>query len=300
VRLAVAGIVLAALLAGCLGDSGGDGSGGSATTSTTTGPGAASSSSTTMPPAGAGPFVVDLLLDFAFEGCRGVSVVSSLAPIEDVQALLPDGFTAAASDVPGGNAASVAVDLLACANLTVAGQTRLQDTYYGQVYTFIERPAERVPDAPDAPIQEYVFRTLAGEDVLAALWPAAGYDTRSGPAHLDLTSPGVGLPVDPGLRMADGAAGDYALTANGNLLAPSSVSGGFARYTALADGSVLVWTGSHALDGAFRGQGSADVADDDALARFEAAGGLQGEAFLWADGALRGMDLRRVFTPLGP
>lgn len=294
-RSVVAGIVLVALLAGCLGDGGGNGDGDPTTSPTTAS--TSSSSSTTTPPA-TSPFVVDLLLDFSFEACRGASVVAS-APLEDVQALLPAGFTAAPTDLSGGNAASVAVDLYACGTLAVAGQPRVADTYYGQVSTFIERPEERVPGAPEAAIQEYVFRVLASEDVLSALWPAAGYDTRSGPAHVDLTSPGQALPVDAGLRMVDAAAGDYAVMANGNTLAPAAVSGSFARYTALADGSVLVWTGNYALDTAFTGQGAADVADDDPLARFELPGGLQGQASLWSDGAVRDMDLRRIFTPPG-
>lgn len=294
VLLAVAPLALA----GCLGSS----PGGPEPTDTGT-PGPSSSSQGSTGPPQPSPPVVDLLLGFALEGCRGVSV-RHVAPIAQVQALLPPGFEAEVMDgtegLPGGGYGQAVVDLYACGNLT-ATSARVPDTFYGQVAVPIAPPSDRVPGAPAATYSEYVLRVLAGQDVLANLWPAAGYDTRSGEAALQVAAaPG---PVDVGARTAQGAIGDAYRVEASAARAPGApgapVVGGFARYTALADGSVLVWTGRYEFPGGLGGQGAFDVPADDPFAGFEslATGRAGTVAVVHEAGSMAAMDLRRVFTP---
>jgi hypothetical protein len=311
-RLALA-ILLAAGLAGCLGGDREDGPPGPTPSLTSTGTGS-SSSTTTGPPA---PLqVLDLLLAFEFTECSGISVHHE-RPIEQVQALLPEGFTAAPAPdapTPTPGVGVLAVDLFACGNLTTAA-VAVPQTYLGLVYTYIERPTDRLSSAPDATVHEYVFRLLAGTDVLATLWPAAGYSTYSGDANVTVGPPLEPDPLlgplvpDPLARFgqASVANGDdlgtgYFLVATGMQLAPLAAARTqtFARYTLHVDGdgSVLVWTGTYELPTAARGPGSAEVAADDPFAVYAPpeAQALAGIASQYDAGAIRGQDLRRVFT----
>lgn len=249
------------------------------------------------PPPAAGPtpsptpLVFDLLSDFAFEGCRGISVVSAW-PVDQVQALLPDGFVAAESpSAPG--LADVAMDLTTCGNLTTPN-VRIANVSFGMLYTHIEQPGERVAGAPAADVHEYAFRLLAGNDVLAALWPAAGYDTYNGSVHVGM-GPAGDLPVDIGPRTGNASVGDYFMIAS---TAPAAASGAttgrFARYTALGDGSVLVWTGTYESV-AWPAYGSFMVADGDPFAGFEVANNIVGSARLMEKADAVDQDLRRFF-----
>lgn len=278
-----------AVLAGCLGSGGGDGG----EPASSTGP--SSSSPTPSPTDSPLPqsLVVDLLPDFSFAPCRGISVQAS-RPEDQVQALLPEGFTAAPAFGSDGLAV-VGLDLYACGNLTTPN-AQIPDVVFGQVYTHILQPAERVPGAPEASVHEYTFRLLSRPDVLARLWPAAGYDTRNGTADVSIGVPG-NAPVDLGLRVGNGSVGpEYSLLAEGSSpLVPVPASGTFARYTELADGSVLVWTGAYDLPSLTSGPGTFDVAGDDPLAGFEAADGIAGLARLYESGGMVEQDLRRFF-----
>jgi hypothetical protein len=288
--LLVALLALAASLAGC---SGGDGGAGGEPSSTF-GPSSTASLPTTMAPVPpVTPLVFDLLPDFAFEGCRGLSVVSD-QPIDQVQALLPEGFTAAPS--PSAPAFGlVAMDLFACGNLTTPN-VRIAGMAFGMLYTHIEPPAGRVAGIPQADVSEYAFRLLAGQDVMAALWPAAGYDTYNGTVGLRIGPVGdLPFPVDVGARSGNGSVGEaYFLLASspGPAATPSEAT--FARYTALEDGSVLVWTGTY-RSSAMAGQGSFMVADDDPLAGFEVANNIAGGARLMETAEAVDQDLRRFF-----
>ena len=300
---AVAVAALAALLlAGCLGGSG-DGGGQPGPTPTPTASQSTSDTGTPAPP----PEPVqtlDLLLSFGFVDCDGFSVQVE-RPLADVQALLPDGFTAAPPPgAPSGvGYGAVVVDLLRCGNLTTPSVS-VPSTYVGLETTYVQRPTGRVPQAPDAPVQEYLFRMLAGQDVLAALWPAAGYDTYSGPANVTLL-------MDAPARSGFGSVlPDYFLTASGGQADP--LGGGrtqpFARYTLLDDGSILLWTGAYDLPAVAAGPGSAEVADDDPFAGFatpptpgipgtpiQSRPTLAGIARHVDGGSVTGQDLRRLF-----
>lgn len=289
---APARVLLAALLAlaaaGCLQPSGS----GNPPSSPSTGPQGSATATASPTPPPASP-VVELLPSFALGPCAAVSVQSA-QPLDAVQALLPEGFTAAPFQSDG--TAMVALDVYACGNLTTPS-VRIADTLYGQAYTRILRPQGRVPGAPEAEQQEYVFRVLAAQDVLASLWPAAGYDTRNGTANVTVGAP-AGLPLDPGARLGSSAVGpDYGSLADGSDRTPPGAPwpGTFARYTELADGSVLLWTGTYEAPAVFAGQGAFSVAADDRFAPFEQAGRVAGLSRLAESVSMTGMDLRRVF-----
>lgn len=295
-RPAVA-MLLVLALAGCLGSGGGGGGGGSSNASTTSHTSSSSSTSTTSNPTG--PPIVDLLLAFALAPCRGISVVVP-QPLADVQALLPDGFVAAPAEfVPGGGTGVVAVDLYACENLTTPF-TAVPATFYGQVYTLIEAPTDQVPHAPNVDVHEYVFRLLAAQDILATLWPRAGYDTVNGSVNVSVGSPAP-LPLDPGFHVGQGNVGDaYFLMAQGQPDAAATLPGdaSFARYTLLADSSVLLWTGEYDVTSLTGGQGVLQVPAGDPFAAFETpAGTLHGVSRLYRETAMLEMDLRRIFYP---
>jgi hypothetical protein len=288
--LLVALPVLLALLAGCSGDGGGgNGPEPSSSGSPTQSPPSPSPSDPAPPPQA---FVVDLLPDFAFEECRGLSLQSA-RPIGEVQALLPEGFTAAPFGVEG--TGLVGLDLHLCGNLTTP-TARVGAIAFGQVYTHVERPVERLLDAPEADVHEYAFRLLAGDDIGARLWPAAGYDTRNGTANLSISPLVDGLPVDPGTRLGDGSIGAYRILATGSPATPVSFPRTFARYTALSDGSVLVWTGAYDSPTGVDGQGSFDVPADDPFSAFDAgANNIPGVAHLLESLSILDQDLRRSF-----
>lgn len=292
-RLAVA-LVLAGILAGCLGGrDGGDGTPGPTSTATGTG---SSTTTSTGPPALLQ--VLDLLLAFDFVGCSGLSVQQA-RPLEDVQALLPPGFTAVASpDSAVPTSGVLAVDLFQCGNLTTSA-VAVPDVYLGLVYTYVARPLERVPGAPDRAVQEYVFRLLSGERVLAALWPAAGYDTYNGTANVTVGPIADG--PDPFVRFGQGSVGDYFLAGTGANLAPlpATRTQGFARYTVLAgDDSVLLWTGTYDFPASATGPGVMQVAASDPFAQYATPREptLAGMARQYDAGAVRAQDLRRIFT----
>lgn len=283
-----AALGLLALLAGCLQSGGGDGP----STSSSPSPAGGLPPSAPQPPPAGSPTVVALLPEFALGPCAAVSMASA-QPLDAVQALLPEGFRAAPYQTASTGLAGL--DLYACGNLTTPN-ARIADTVYGQVYTLVERPADAVPGAPEAGVHEYVFRVLAAQDVLAALWPAAGYETRNGTASVSVDAPPL-VPLDAEVRTGSGSVGaDYGALADGQDHVPASGwAGSFARYTRLADGSVLLWTGRYETAAAFEGHGSFSVAGDDPFAAFEAGNAVPGSARLSESLTMAGMDLRRVF-----
>ena len=282
-RLLLAAFLLALPLAGCFGGDGGDGPTTTAPSSSPTGP------APPRPPPG--PVRLPLLLDFDFNGCTGLSVLQP-QPLPDIQSLLPEPFVAAPFTLVEGVAEDrgvLAVDMFLCAELATPG-TRLPATYYGQLYTFVERPAELVPDAPEG-AQEYVFRLLAGEDVLALVWPAAGYDTHNGSASLSV----MGDPAPA--RAAQAMMGSYQADA-AVVDSPAStlaIETPFARYTRLADGSLLYWNGTYAFPAGWLGLGDYTVPDDDLFAPFRSpAGNLGGMALVYPGGRMEDNRLVRI------
>ncbi|MFA5942885.1 MAG: hypothetical protein WC876_00270 [Candidatus Thermoplasmatota archaeon] len=282
-------LILIVALAGCVGGDDGPSS------SNPTESASSSSSASGAPPTTQG-VIVDLLPDFAFESCRGLSVRSA-QPLDQVQALLPEGFTAASAPVEPAGTAVLGLDLYACGNLTTPDAS-IPDTVFGVLYTHVLRPVDRLPAAPEADVHEYAFRVLARDDVLARLWPAAGYETRNGTADVTLDPVGEGLPFDPGLRLGNGSVGGqyFVLGSGSPAIPPAPSSGSFARYTVVAnDESVLVWTGTYSFSNLLIGQGTFEVPDDDPFAGFESANNLPGLARLFETGSILDQDLRRFF-----
>lgn len=296
---AVAAAVLVLLLAGCAGSDAGDGlaPAPSSTTSTT------SASLPTEPVLPTAVQQLDLLLAFTLDHCEGISFQHARS-LEDVQALLPAGFVAApAPDSAAGQVGVLGLDLYRCGNLTTLAKS-VPDTFIGVQYTYVQRPTERVPDAPDAPVQEYVFRMLAGSDILATLWPAAGYDTFSGNATMDSYEVADGIPSPVLTRQAtvgDDGIDSYQLTASGADLAALEQprTQAFARYSVIpADGSLLLWTGTYALPSVATGPGVLLMPPGDPFERYAPGGkpSLTGTAHQVVGGAVQGQDLRRIFT----
>ncbi len=294
-------LVLATALAGCgddppapqTGGSGGGsgGSGGSGGGPTTPGP--------VTPPSGpTGPFEVTLLGSFEMTGCSGLAVAQATNR-SAVQALLPEGYEAQPLPDPvtgePSDFAALVVDIFHCDNFTIP-TAAIPNTWFGHVYTFIEYPETLTQAEDHGGTHEYQFRVFAGNDTLALLWPAAGYDTHSGSAEADLAGPlpGAGL---PGLLAATSASlGDYRFDAN---LAQSADDRGeqvFSRYTRLADNSTLIWTGVEHLPVTHTGAGQVALATDDPFAGHGAvdAGTLAGPTVLIDGGSYLGQRLVRV------
>jgi hypothetical protein len=294
-------LLLALVLAGCLGGGGHGGDGGSGSdggdgSGDGGGDGMGAGNGTAPPPPGP-PAVLDLLVDFDLEGCEGLTVLHDQAA-SDVQGLLPDGFTPTPDPVTGQEGSAVlALDLLRCDALATPG-SNVTDTVYGQVYTFVERPTGAFPSAPEAPSQEYVFRVLGGDDILPLLWATAGYEVRNGTASYD---PGPGSGV--GFYLQDFSVGDYRAAAQSSSLAgtalPLPITGGFARYTMLADGSMLVWTGTYGFPTALGGTGRFAVPSDDPFYPFRnpATQELVGFSLTYPGGDQQDMLLRRYWPP---
>ncbi|HJQ92689.1 MAG TPA: hypothetical protein VJ874_00215, partial [Candidatus Thermoplasmatota archaeon] len=101
-------------------------------------------------------------------------------------------------------------------------------------------------------------------------------------------------PIDLGARTGNASVGDYFMLATSPGPAAAQAQGTFARYTALGDGSVLVWTGTYRAS-ALEGHGSFMVADDDPFAGFERANNIPGTARLMESAEAVDQDLRRFF-----
>ncbi|MEK6976304.1 MAG: hypothetical protein AABY18_08185 [Candidatus Thermoplasmatota archaeon] len=295
-RVTVALVLIGALLAGCLGGRS-DGNGGTDPTPSSS-ESSSSSSGTPTPAPLPPPQVLDLLLAFDFKGCNGLGVQHN-RPLDDVQALLPEGFTAVPAPDSTTGTGVLAVDLFQCGNLTTAA-VAVPNVYLGLVYTYVQRPVDRVPGAPDSAVHEYVFRLLSGERVLAALWPAAGYDTYNGSASVTVGPPLDG--PDPLVRLGQGTVGsEYFLVATGisTSALPGARTQSFARYTVLpSDQSVLLWTGTYDFAISATGTGFVEVADDDPFATYATPQrpALAGTSHQYDVGAVLGQDLRRIFT----
>jgi hypothetical protein len=184
------------------------------------------------------------------------------------------------------------VDLYECGTFQ-AGTASFSDVWFGHAFTYVEAPTGRYPDRDlTADHHEYLFQVIGGEDILAMLWPVAGYDTHNGTTTLTV----IPLPL---VGSATLTAGDYALRAQG-AEAPFSVAGSFARYTVLADGSTLLWSGAEDLAATHFGLGSANVpagSPFDGLGPVAGTDTLRGDAFLSAQAGFTEQHLVRLLAP---
>ncbi len=289
-------VLLVVLLAGC---SDSDQSGSPAPREPASPPtGPAKPAAPVQPTPPQGPVALPLLVDFEMHGCTGLSVAQPTNR-SDVQALLPSGFQAEALPDPVTGApsefAALVIDIFQCGNFTIP-TAALPNVWYGHVYTFVEYP-ESVPGAEDhGGLHEYLFRVLAGNDTLAILWPAAGYDTHAGAAQADFRgplpsagAPGVVAPVSASL-------GDYRFQAS-MLGAPDDQGEQrFSRYTKQADNATLIWTGFQNLPVTHTGFAEVTVAGDDPFAGLGAINGgrLSGPGVIVDGGTFTAQQLVRV------
>jgi hypothetical protein len=290
-------LVLVVLAAGCFGGNSSDPEPGTGTTTTSR-----TTPIPTTPPTGpAAPTAakLDLLLNFDLAPCIGVQF-QAFEPLAEIQALLPPGYEAIPTTRVPGNMGVLAADFYSCQNLTTPF-VNVPKTYYGQTYTFVKQPTGTVFTPPTATVHEYVFRVLAGEDILAVLWRAAGYDVYNGSFVAASSAPVPGLPTDPGVRSGQASVGQgYFAQGSGH---PGGIPGAastqpFARYTVLADNSTLVWNGTYQVSRFADGEGFLQVPANDTFNQFEAPGGnLLGLTRLQDSGSMLGMNLRRYFPP---
>lgn len=283
--IAVALLTVSLALAGCFGG-GGDDDPDPSPTGTGTGTPTASPSPTPRDPV----TQVLLLQDFDFQGCSGTAILHP-APIEDVQALLPDGFEAGAiSQVPG-NEGLLAVELYACDTFTTPSVT-FEDVWFGQAYTLVHPPTERYPERDlDADYHEYTFQILAGDSVLAQVWPVAGYDSYNGTASHNITSAVLAA-------QSATSTGDYVLNGQGPATELSTFDGTFIRYTVLEGGDTLMWSGTRDTPAAYEGAGTATVPSGSPFSGQGTVQGdlLQGQSRIVTDGAFTDETLIRVFA----
>lgn len=281
--VAVALLAASLALAGCFGgDGGGDGTG-TPTPSPTGSPGPS--------PTPREPVTQVLLLEsFEFRDCQGTSVLQP-TPAADVQALLPDGFVPAAVAQLPENEAVLGVELYACDTFTTPSVT-FEDVWFGQAFTYVEAPTERYPDRDlQADRHVYTFQVLAGESVLAQVWPVAGYDTYNGTTTHSVSSAAL-------LAQSVTASGDYALDAQGPATQLADFDGTFLRYTVMEGGDSLLWSGTRATPAAFEGIGTASVPSGSPFDGQGTASGnlLQGQGRIVEAGSFSDESLVRVFA----
>lgn len=203
-----------------------------------------------------------MLLSFGLEDCTGVESVVSLDAAA-AQATLPDGYTVA-TDGPAG-AATARYVWAQCGGLRTPTAS-VNGTAFGSVSLRVEPPEA----AADADEHWYRFRVLAQDDLLHALWVAAGYDVVVG-EYADLSqvasSPvGGTAPEDRDVRLAGyGAQGLVTVAApTGSVRA--------AHYTQ-TEGGRLEWVGVFGASATRTLVGSLDLPSDDPLGGVPAAPG---------------------------
>lgn len=272
-------LLVAVALAGCGDDGGGsrDGDGGTGPDGGTGdgdgGPGDGDDGSDGTD----GPVRVPLLTDFHFSDCTGFSFYQE-ADHDEVQALLPEGFTAlrVEGDTDLAPQGYLRMELYQCAAFNTE-TVAINDTWYGHLHTWIEPPAA-YPDVT-ADRYEYTFQMLAGEDIMAQLWPAARYPTHNGSAAQNLTDV-AGL-----AGLLEASLGDYLLEAPLVAMADSD-TGTLARFTVTDAGERLIWTGSFETPRTHAGQGELQVPAESPFAGF---GRVQADALngpvVYGDGA---------------
>ncbi len=247
--LAIVTLATLVLLAGCSGPPGlerdSKGSGGSSTDpgGGSDGPGP-NGGGDPAPPTQNGPHEIAMLLDFDLLNCTGFEAVTYRSA-SAVQSVLPEGYTALIqTDSTGSEGVPVQYVWTACSSLETP-TTFVNNTVFGYVSARIEPPAQSV----EASEHWFRLRMLAQEDILAALWQAAGYEVIVGDYSDSTTATplpgGSTLPEARTIRLGDYQAQGLASVSSG----VEAIS--TAQYTEI-EGGRLVWTGQFDSE-SFRG-----------------------------------------------
>ncbi len=218
---------------------------------------------------------VRLLTQFNIDGCSGVRLEHS-AEASAVQALLPEGYSASVTDGPQPQA-HFGVQMYNCTSFT-AGSYAFSDVYFGFVWVDVLTP----DDGVEGEDQAYIIEMLGEEDVLAEIWPAAGFAIYNGSVRVDDYPFARAISVD-----------EFSLESTKGTPSEVGATGDFAWYHELENGDRLTWTGQQAVAPVDGGAANLIVPDDSGLAplRSAVAPNLIGEGGIVDAGAFTEMDL---------
>lgn len=249
----VAVLMLVPALAGCFGgdDAGDDGDDGPGSgDGDTGGPGIDDPD-----PAATGPIL--LLGPFQMTSCSGL-LWGYPADAGEVQDALPDGFTAVTDD----GSVEIVVQWLQCGFFVTQGYEG-NDTWFGDLFVAVEEPdvaATLDGTGADPTAHAYRFQALAGDDILADLWTAAGYPLHNGTTAFETTE-------TPLAAQVEAQAGDYAWSCTlpvGGDDDQEVVS----WYTRTEEGDLLVWTGAWEIQARYMGPCDMEMPADSPFAPF--------------------------------
>lgn len=185
-----------------------------------------------------------------------------------VQSALPEGYLVQEPDLGIGGVpvpvprAAVIAEVFRCAEFSAAGSL-FEGVWFGRLYALIQPPAAFPNSTADE--SGYIFEMIGAEDILAQLWPIAGFPFHGGPANL--TDQGAGT-------IWTAEAGEYVW----ELVAPPAPTdqggGTFAWFHELENGNTNIWTGDQSYGAGAIGAGTLDVPAGNLLEADPLAGAL--------------------------
>jgi len=236
----------------------------------TTGPTTTATSTSTGPGLEIG---IPMLSDFTFENCQGMTFAAP-RPVADVQAILPDPFVVVETQ----GSAELRMQILRCQAFKTP-TTQINSTWFGATYVRVEKPNATWAAAGDR--QEFAFRILAQNDVLATLWRAGGFATYGANATWDLL-PNAIVPV-----AAQANIGDY----TGRIVrgTPIAESQSFVRYSPHLQGGMLVWNGTQDFTGEAVPEPASYfmVEEGDPMASMAESGGFAAAGEWWTNASVQ-------------
>jgi hypothetical protein len=228
---AVALVLIAALLAGCLGGSIDDKPPG--------GPTATPPDPAPSPQVPVAASDVAMLLNFSFSGCSGYEGLWPV-PLAAAQTAVPADYSPVMTNGPLGDTATVRYLWSSCEKLTTPSAL-MNGTVYGHVAVQIS-----APESSSADENWYVLRMLSQEDIMRTLWATAGYDVAAGAYRQEVIGVPITGPVGPAAWITE--LGEYSSEVYTTLTLDDGAQTQ-AYYFETAEGT-LVWAGSY-TPGAF-------------------------------------------------
>lgn len=193
---------------------------------------------------------VKLLTGFVIDGCTGIRDVFDVDRAS-AQELLPEGYTASnVSPGPAVEQARVGVQLYNCTSFT-AGSYAYSDVYFGLAFIAVDAP----DDAAEGDRHAYILEMLGEDDVLSAIWPAAGYPIHNGSVEYEDTMFYRTMQVD-----------GFTIETTKGSPSTSGATNSFAWYHELENGDRLTWTGNQDIQPVDGGVANLVIPDDSTLA----------------------------------